>query len=345
MNSAPRKILLAALSVGILGVTLAARTSVPSPSGKAMQEAAVAFLEVLPPESRAQAMFAFDDAERLNWHFIPRERKGLALRDLQGPALEAAKRLIKTGLSAGGYEQVEDVMSLEEVLFLLESGDRTERRERRHPGKYYLSVFGMPRSTGRWGWRLEGHHLSLNYTIADGNLVSSTPEFLGANPGELAAPPDRSRRVLGPREDLARQIFKLCTPEQKSKALIDPAAPDDIRGANIAQPDTTAPVGLPYNSMSPQQQELLQKLIGEYVNGMPGDVAEERLSRLKAAGVEGVYFAWWGGPERHDRHAYRIQGPSFLVEYNNTQSNANHVHSIWRDLSGDFGIPLSPAAR
>jgi hypothetical protein len=305
-----------------------------------MAKAALALRATLSDKQLAQVSFAFDDAERLNWHFIPRERKGLPLRDLEGPALAAAHALVASGLSKPGYEQALSVMSLEEILYLLEGGERSERRERRHPGKYYLSLFGTPSESGRWGWRVEGHHLSLNYTLDQGRVISSTPEFFGANPAFIDAGPQRSIRVLGTEEDLARQILKLCTADQKKLAHLDTKAPDDLRGANTPQPDATPAVGLPASKMSADQKELLTKLIGEYLNNMPPDVAAHRRDALNRAGPEAIHFAWWGDTERNQRHYYRVQGPTFLIEYNNTQNSANHVHSYWRDLSGDFGVPL-----
>jgi hypothetical protein len=330
---------------GAMGAILFAQGDAQEPSGKAMFEAAQKFRASLPKEQLSQASFGFDDAERLNWHFIPRVRKGLPLRDLEGEPLKAAQALIASGLSKSGYDQALNIMSLEEVLYLLEPGDRAERRERRNPGKYYLSIFGTPSEKGPWGWRLEGHHISLNYTLDNGEVISSTPEFFGANPAFIDAGPERSIRVLGTEEDLARQILKLCTPEQMKIAHIDTKAPDDLRvGPNPQapnpQPETTPPVGLPASKMSDDQKKLLAELLGEYLRNMPSDVSSRRRAALMQAGIDNIYFAWWGDTERNQRHYYRVQGPTLLIEYNNTQNIANHVHSYWRDMAGDFGIKL-----
>ena len=336
-----------AVVVAAMGAILFGQADSKESSGKGMMLAANAFRSKLSPEQLAQASFKFDDAERLNWHFIPRERKGLPLRELEGEALKAAHALIASGLSKSGYEQTLSIMSLEEVLYLLETEpkDRAERRERRHPGKYYLSIFGNPSDTAPWGWRLEGHHISLNYTLDKGLVTGTTPEFFGTNPAFIEAGPGRSIRVLGPEEDMARQILKLCTPEQAKITHIDTKAPDDLRiGANAqaptAQPETTPAVGLVAAKMSDDQKKLLGELIAEYLANMPADVSAKRKAALTQAGFDNIHFAWWGETERNQRHYYRIQGPTFLIEYNNTQSSANHVHSYWRDLAGDFGIAL-----
>src|SRR5258708_894929 len=221
-----------------MGAILFAQGDSQEPSGKAMFQAAQKFRAAFSKEQLGQASFGFDDAERLNWHFIPRVRKGLPLRDLEGESLKSAQALIASGLSKSGYDQALSIMSLEEVLYLLEPGDREERRERRNPGKYYLSLFGMPSETGKWGWRVEGHHVSLNYTLENGEVISSTPEFFGANPAFIDAGPGRSIRVLGTEEDLARQILKLCTPQQAKIAHIDTKAPDDLlEGPNPQAPN------------------------------------------------------------------------------------------------------------
>jgi len=327
--------------VGLMvGALLWAQTESAEPSGQKMTAAAQKFLGTLTPEQAQQARFGYDDAERLNWHFIPRERKGLPIRQLEGEALKSAHALLQASLSNAGYDQALNVMSLEELLYLLEPGERTERRERRDPRKYYFSLFGEPAMSGTWGWRIEGHHLSLNYTVKDGQVIASTPEFFGSNPGAVAAGPGREIRVLGVEEDLARQLLKLCSPEQLKLAWVDKAAPDDLRGGGVAQPETTPAVGLPASQMSADQKTLLGELINEYLKNMPADVTTKRRTEIMAAGWDKIHFAWWGDQERDQRHYYRVQGPTFIIEYNNTQNQANHVHSMWRNLAGDFNISL-----
>ena len=308
--------------------------------GEEMTESAAQFVSSLTEQQRKSATFAYDDKERLNWHFIPRERKGVPLKDLEGASLKSAHKLIQSGLSEKGYDQALNVMSLEEVLYLLEGGEREYRRSRRDPLKYYLSIFGTPSLKGTWGWRVEGHHLSLNYSVTDGKIVASTPEFFGANPGTIESGVGRQIRVLGPEEDLARQILKLSNEAQKKKIWLDKTAPKDIRGGGVAQPDLTKPVGIAAADMSKDQKKILGQLLSEYLQNMPNLIEKQRRVAIEKAGFDNIHFAWWGGPDLNQPHYYRVQGPSFLIEYNNTQNNANHVHSIWRDLDGDFNVSL-----
>lgn len=334
-----RKLFVALCVVSTMGALLIAQNQQSSKTGVKMAEAAKAYLQAITAEQRKQASFKYDDPERVNWHFIPRERKGVPLKALEGAPLKAAHELIRSGLSEAGYDQALNVMSLEEVLYLIEPGERAYRRDRRDPGKYYISVFGEPAATGLWGWRLEGHHLCLNFSIKDGQVVSSTPEFFGANPGSIEAGKGREIRVLGPEEDIARQILKLCTPEQQKLCWISKEAPGEVPGPNVPQPVVAAPVGLSYGQMSADQQKLLKDLLDEYLKNLPDDVEAERRQALTAAGIEKISFAWYGQPNLHEAHHYRVQGPTFVIEYNNTQNNANHVHSMWRNLSGDFALP------
>ena len=336
-----KRIILTGCVVVTMSVMLAAKSNVESTSGVRMSGAAQDFLDTLSDAQRQQATFRYNDPERLNWHFIPRERKGLPLKQLEGDALKTAHRLLASGLSKAGYDQTLEVMSLEEVLYLLEEGEREKRRARRDPQKYYLSVFGKPAATGTWGWRLEGHHVSLNYSIADGNVVASTPEFFGANPSMIDAGPGRSIRVLAAEEDIARQILKLCSAEQQRKLWIEKKAPRDLRGGGVAQPETTAAVGLPASKMNSTQKALLAELLSEYLKNMPADIERERRQQINDAGLDNISFAWWGEAERNQPHYYRVQGPTFLVEFNNTQNSANHAHSIWRNLAGDFNVALN----
>lgn len=340
MSAKSKSLVVAGLTLFLAGVALViAGIDKPEPSGTAMTKAAQAFLETLTPEQRKQASFGYNDAERLNWHFIPRPRKGLPLREVQGSALKAAHSLIASSLSQAGYDQTLRIMSLEEVLYLLEPGEREARRDRRNPGKYYISFFDAPTLSGKWGWRLEGHHISLNFTVENGEVTASTPEFFGANPGTIEAGPGRSIRVLAAEEDLARQILKLCTPDQSKVVVIDRKAPGDVRGPNQPQAEVGQAVGLAYSQMSADQQKLVGALLTEYLRNMPNDVAAGRRKALEDAGLDKIHFGWWGDFERNQQHYYRLQGPTFVIEYNNTQNEANHVHSMWRDLRGDFGLP------
>lgn len=337
---ATRKLLLTTAVLMTMVALLAAQNAQAPKTALAMSASAKGFLTAISPDQKAQATFKFDDPERLNWHFIPRERKGLPLKSLEGAALKAAHAFIRSGLSEAGYDQTLNVMSLEELLYLLEGGEREVRRERRDPGKYYLSVFGEPSDTGTWGWRLEGHHISLNFMIKDGKVVGSTPEFFGANPGTVDAGKGRQIRVLGPEEDIARQVLKLCSPEQQKLCWISKEAPPEVPGAAAPQAAVAAPVGLPYSQMSEDQKKLIQDLLSEYLKNLPADIEQERRAAINSAGVDKLYFAWYGLSELHEPHHYRVQAPTFVIEYNNTQNNANHVHSMWRNLGGDFGIPV-----
>jgi hypothetical protein len=337
---AKRKLVVAVfVAMTLVTVLVAARSADERSSGLRMAEAARELLTKLSPEQRAQATFRYDDPERLNWHFIPRERKGIPLKALD-PALRAvARNLIATGLSKSGYEQAVNVMSMEDVLFLLETDDWATRRQRRDPLNYYLSVFGTPAETGQWGWRLEGHHLSLNFTIQDGRVVASTPEFFGSNPSQLDAGPGRTLRPLGPVEDLAREIARTCTQEQMRVFLVDKKAPNEVWSANKRQPILMPEVGLPAAEMSKDQQTFLRHLLAEYLKVCPADIRADREAQLEAADFGKIRLAWWGSLERNARHAYRLQGPTFVVEYNNTQNNANHVHTVWRSAIADLNQP------
>lgn len=309
--------------------------------GLSMAAAAVKLSEVLPADQKQKLMYKYDDPERLNWHFIPKDRNGIVLWDLNGEPREAAEQLVKAGLSAAGHAKVLQVRSLEEVLYLFEGGEEDYRRNRRHPHKYHITFFGTPAATGLWGWRFEGHHLSLNFSIQDGVVVSSTPEMFGANPALIDAGPGRQLRILAGREDIARQILKACSDNQKKKMWISETAPDDIRGGGVAQPIVDGAVGLRYAEMSPEQQKLFKDLMGEYLSAMPAQVVRDRMKAIEKSGMDDIRMGWWGDSEVNKRHHYVIQGASFIIEYNNTQNDANHVHAIWRNVDGDFNLPTA----
>jgi hypothetical protein len=299
-----------------------------------MIEAANAFLGGLSAEQRAKAVFAFEDDERLNWHFIPRERKGLPLKELGEKQRTLAQEFLKTGLSQRGYLKATTIMQLELVLRELEG------RAFRDPELYYFSIFGTPSAKQRWGWRVEGHHLSLNFTMVGGKMVATTPAFLGTNPAEVRQGPRKGLRVLSAEEDTARQLLKSLDERQRQTAVFQAAAFPDIVTTNSKMVDPLAPVGILASQMTGEQRALLMKLLAEYAETMTAELAAQRMERLTRAGVENIRFGWAGGSERGQPHYYRVQGPTFLIEYDNTQNDANHIHTVWRDFNGDFGRDL-----
>ena len=305
-------------------------------SANAMAESAKSFLAGLTPEQRAKAAFSFDDEQRFDWHFIPKPRKGLPLKEMDQKQQKLAQDLLKTGLSQRGYLKANTIRELDLVLREIEQG----KGPARDPELYYFSVFGTPSAKDKWGWRVEGHHLSLNFTLVNGTMVATTPAFMGANPAEVRDGPRKGLRVLAGEEDLGRDLVRSLDEKQRAQAVFDATAPKDIISVNSKKADPLAPAGIAASQLNKQQTELLKKLLDEYINRMPADLAEERSEKLRRAGFEKIHFAWAGGIERNQPHYYRLQGPTFLVEYDDTQNNANHIHSVWRDFDGDFGRDL-----
>jgi hypothetical protein len=304
-------------------------------SAPIMAEAAKAFLASLTPDQAKTAMFPFDSEERFNWHFIPRERKGLPLKDMTPTQKHMAHALLSAGLSQRGYIKATQIMSLEDILRIMEKDSGV----RRNPEGYYFSIFGEPSETGVWGYRVEGHHFATNFTIVNGKVTGS-PNFYGTNPAEVREGPRKGLRVLGREEDAGRELLMALTPEQKKVAVLTrDAYKDIITGASRKASLDGQPSGLSAAKMNQKQRALLQAVIDEYVYNMPDQVAQSRQELVKKAG-NNIQFAWAGVEERGGPHYYRVVSPDFIIEYDNTQNNANHVHSVWRDINGDFGADL-----
>lgn len=318
-----------------------------APSSSVMSDAANAFLAALAPEQKARAAFDFKDEERLFWHFVPdnnimqqfkRGRKGVTLREMSPSQKHLAHALLSAGLSQRGYIKATQIMSLEEVLRILEN----DSGERRNPEKYYFSVFGEPSEKGVWGYRVEGHHLSLHFTLAGGKVVA-TPMFMGSNPATVKEGPRKGLRILAREEDLARELVTALTAEQQKIAIVSPKAyPDILTGASRKAALQGQPSGLHASKMNSRQRQMLQALLEEYAANLPDQVMEARLEQIRKAGTN-IHFAWAGSLEKGGPHYYRVQGPTFLVEYDNTQNNANHIHSVWRDFTNDWGEDMLKA--
>jgi len=305
----------------------------PAEPAPAMAKAADAFLAALDPARRAKAALPFHSAERLDWHFVPRDRQGVPLKQMSADERRAALALLRSGLSARGFTKVDTILHLEEVLFAIEGSAM------RDPGLYYFTVFGRPSDKGAWGWRYEGHHVSLNWTVLDGRVVGSAPQFLGANPADVRDGSQKGTRALAAEEDLGRAFVKSLAAPQRSEAVVSADAPRDILTGASREAAIQEDRGLAYARLSQEQQGLLLSLIQEYASTQPLAVAQARLARVKAD-LPGVKFAWMGGLEKGQGHYYRIQGATFLIEYDNTQNGANHIHSVWRDFKGDWGKDL-----
>ena len=308
-----------------------------------MMDAANWFLATLTDEQKAQATFPLDSAERENWHFVPREdRKGVAIRDMKPEQALLARALLNTGLSNRGQLKAATIMSLEEILYQMESAKdpskADETRQKRNPVKYFISIFGKPSMTGTWGWRVEGHHFSLNYTVKDGQLFRATPSFFGTNPAEVREGPRAGLRVLADEEDLGRKLVTSLNEEQWKKCLVETTAPKEMITSDQHHVDPLHPDGIGDSDLNPDQKKGLEELIHAFVFRIRPDVAKERWEQIKKDGA--IHFAWAGEREKGKPHYYRVQGPSFLLEYDDTQNDANHIHTVWRDFHGDFGADL-----
>ena len=340
---APRLLLASGcLAAGLVGGLVAAERSSAS-----MASAATSFLTSLSPEQRQKAAFAFESDERLRWHFIPTEgfpRKGLTLNEMSEPQRERVRGLLKAGLSQRGYLTASQIMDLETLLGQIEQSARTSGRGAesmvRDSGKYFVSVFGTPSSKASWGWRVEGHHVSLQFTLVNGTLVANSPFFFGSNPAEVLEGPQKGLRILAQREDTARALVMALDQTQRGQAVIQNVAPNDIVTGNKLTVDPLSPVGITAGALTPSQRDMLMQVISAYTSAMADDIAAERMAQLKTAGLDKIAFAWAGELERGKKHYYRVQGPTFLIELNNTQNNGNHIHSVWRDFNGDFGRDL-----
>lgn len=342
-----------------------------------MATAANAFLASVPADLKAKLSFPIAGEEWTKWHFIPPSmfaRNGVPLKDMTPQSKQLARDLLKVSLSQAGYNTTTAIMANETaVLKVIEAkareaavaaGKAGGQEFARDSEEYFVSIFGTPSTTGQWGWRLEGHHVSLHFAV-DGakTRVSSTPIFFGANPALVPEGfPEAGRRLLPQHEDQARALVMALTDEQKTKAIAGPTAAGDIvtgtqvkpdpkmlggaggggrRGAAATPPQPRdVPEGLSYQEMTPPQRDMVMKLVELYTSAMLPEVATERMGKIRDAGLEKIYFGWWGPTEKGKQYYYRIQGPTFIAEHNNTQGGGNHVHQVWRDFNGDFGRDL-----
>ena len=269
-----------------------------------MTECANRFLAALDANQRGKATFSFENDERMNWHYIPKERRGLPLREMTPYQKHLASALLAAGLSQTGYIKAVTIMSLEDVLKLIEN----DSGENRNPEKYYFSIFGAPADRGTWGYRVEGHHLSQNYTVVDGNVIDG-PSFFGANPAEVRQGPRKGLRTLAAEDDLGIELIHALDEQQQKIAIVDPTAYKDILTAASRKAALQGqPTGLTASKMNARQFDTLMALMEEYARNVPDELGRSRMAQINRAGRD-IYFAWSGGVNHGDPHYYRVQTP------------------------------------
>ncbi|HEY1186835.1 MAG TPA: DUF3500 domain-containing protein [Gemmata sp.] len=329
---------------GVAGVALVG-SSAPEATGGKMTSSANAFLATLTPELKKKASFDFNDKHRTAWYFTPQQnkekkftRKGARLEEMTADQKKAALALLKTGLSAKGYEQATTIMGLEGLLLELEGPKGAMTR---NTGWYFVSIFGEPSSTGKWGWRFEGHHLSVNYTIDKGEVVTGAPMLFASNPAEVKDGSKKGLRALPAIEDHVRALITSLKEDQDKVAKQPKAFPEIKEGQPKA--DVGAPVGITADKLTAEQKATLIKLLKAYTDRMPDEFAAAEMKKVTGTPDAKLYFAYSGSAKPGEPYTYRVQAPDFVVEFLNVQADsagnkANHIHSAWRRLPIDFGL-------
>jgi len=323
-------------------LVLAAMACLPA-HAQAMRQAAERLLAAAPDAARAKMSRPFEDHDRVDWHYTPRSRNGASLKELDARGREAVHALLKTALSAAGYRKAVNIIELELVLREVETFGLM-----RDPERYHLTIYGRPDAKAAWGWRFEGHHLSLNFTLAGDRAAADAPSFFGANPATV---PNNAKfgakqgmRALAAEEDQARALLDSLNEAQRREALFDARTYGEIVTGNADKVDPASdalrPAGIAAAKLDEKQRALLLKLIDVYAGSFEASLAQARRARVRDGGVENIRFGWAGATERGKPHYYRIQGPQFLIEYDASQNEGNHAHTVWRDFRGDFGRDL-----
>jgi hypothetical protein len=303
-----------------------------------MAKAAIKFLQSLSPAQKTKAQFAFIDSERYNWHYVPIERKGIPLRELAAEQRKAGLDLLHTVLSDTGFNKAVAITQLEQVLKAVENREAND--DYRNPEKYFFSVFGDPVLDSIWGWRFEGHHVAFNFSAQNNQLVSATPGFLGSNPAIVLSGPEKGKQILKDETELGFALLHSLDATQIEKAVIDKTAPGEILTAASRKAIISDVKGILYRELNIAQQKIFMQLLSIYIHRYTRLFAMGMMQEIESAGLNNLRFAWAGEqqqPGPGHPHYYRIQGPTIIIEYDNTQNNANHVHTVVRDLKNDFG--------
>ncbi len=338
---------IAATSGVLVVVAVSAAMRVADTPASQMQVFAKTWLDSLDEAQKAKALLPYDSKDRTTWNFVPMPtRKGLPLMEMNEAQKVAALRTVRAALSEAGYGKANKIMQMESVLRVLEGPGQEERR---NPEKYYVTIYGEPTEGGHWGLSFEGHHLSLNFVCRDDKVVDSTPQFFAANPAilqtDVPGVMSKGTRILSSEEELAFELINKLSESNQKKAIIAAEALKEIRFASLPQAEMVEPEGLLMSEMDTESQTRLKQLLDVYVHAVPESIAKDRKAIIDADGAGNIYFAWAGATKAGVGHYYRIQGKSFLIEFVNTQPDAegnpaNHIHAVYRDLTGDFDLPI-----
>ena len=297
----------------------------------------VDFLDSLDNQQLEKVSLSFDDLTRNSWHFLPGQmwpRSGVQLSELDEEQEEKLTQMLMKFLSETGYIKTQKIIDLENVLAEID-GD-TEFRD---PEKYFVAIYGNPRTDSLWAWSFEGHHISLNFTILN-NKIASTPRFFGASPATITHGERKGERTLDKEEDLAYELLDELSEQQKQKAIFQDVSFIDIVTSNASEVGPLEPVGIEAKELNGTQKTKLKNLINIYLSSLPDEIASERENKILREEFDDISFGWAGGTDKGEAHYYRVQGKSFLIEFDNTVNEANHIHTVWRDFNGDFGRDL-----
>ena len=317
----------------MLGVLL--MSSRDSDGADDKQSAASSLLQALPAGKRPQAQLPFESDERTNFNYVPMKRAGIPLADLDANQKSLVDSLLRSALSPKSFDTAKGIVQHESILAEIENNPR-----QRDPGLYYTVVFGDPGLRAPWAWRFEGHHLSVNATNIEGQNQIVAPLFMGSNPARVPSGPKAGLRLLAAEEDVARALIQMLPGERRARAMLSAQAFSDIVTRNDPKVRSLDVEGLAAGDMNPAEQAQLRKLLHVYSDRLTESAARDQIERIERAGFGKLHFGWAGSIEAGKPHYYRLHGPTVLIEYDNTQNNANHIHTVWRDLERDFGGDL-----
>jgi hypothetical protein len=323
--------------LALIGAAATPLNSAPTATGKSMAAAAASLLKDLNAEQRSKASFTLEDDSRFEFRYTPRARTGLPLKEMTEAQRAKAHALLKTGLSLRGYTNATDIIALENVLRAIEPPRTGANAITRDPELYFVSIYGEPGGKTPWAWKFEGHHISVNFTLVDGKPIVFAPSFFGSNPAVVKEGPQAGKRALREEEESGRALMASLTADQRKKVIFTDQAPREMVTGENREAKPPEPVGITYAELTPAQKRLLEKVLDAYLGRVAPELAAARLEAMKQSGMDKIAFGWAGTLDVGGPHYYRVQGPTFLIEYDNVQNNANHIHSVWRDFNGDFG--------